>query len=231
MDVPADFQAVVQRQARELHGRVVGPHVIGIGKPEPLVEAMVRRQEHLRVADVPFPDQGRAVAVCLHDFADRFFFFGQSEGAAVHGGARQADPVGIAAGDQRGPGCAADRLGRIIIGETQAVHGHAVDVRGRIADGTVEGKIGETAVVQVEQDDVDGLFRILVEGQEGIFRVVGSVCAAEGRETADTGEQERRTHTFSQCGTSTNIGDWPVNSNRISYLCTHDQRTISFQVA
>ena len=70
VDVPADFQAVVQRQARELHGRVVGPHVIGIGKPEPLVEAMVRRQEHLRVADVPFPEQGRAVAVCLHDFAD-----------------------------------------------------------------------------------------------------------------------------------------------------------------
>ena len=61
-----------------LHGqvqdaRMVGPHVVGVGQAEVLVEAMLHGKEFLEVAQVPLSVAGGGVALLFADLRNRHF--------------------------------------------------------------------------------------------------------------------------------------------------------------
>ena len=82
---------------------MVGPHVVGIGKPEPFVEAVTGGKEGRVVAEVPLPHHAGAVAAAAEGFGKRRLGGGDSVAGVGAKRACNADPVGVTAGEERRP--------------------------------------------------------------------------------------------------------------------------------
>ena len=107
-----------QRQRRVVAGieRHERAHVVRVGQPEVIVEAVVVGQEFRLVAQVPFPDHARRVAALLEGFGDGHFVRVDALRIARHQdgvpeAGLQAVAQGIAARQQRGARRRADRMG------------------------------------------------------------------------------------------------------------------------
>ena len=156
--------AFVGRQVGELPFGVVGPHVIRVGESVPLVEPVLQRQEFLGVAEVPFSEDRRGVVAFLEHFGDGLLLVADAVWTARIGRVGEADAVGIAPREQSCAGCAADRLCGVEVGVPHPFEGQPVDVRGFVAQGSGEGEVSVSGVVEVNEDEIDviGSFRLRV---------------------------------------------------------------------
>ena len=110
---------------------MVGPHVVRVGKSEPLVEPVPGGQELGGVPEVPLALDRGGVAAGLEHLGDGALVPMQSDRRSGAQGALDPDPAGIAAGQQRRPGGRTDRLGRVELGESHPLPGQLIDVRSR----------------------------------------------------------------------------------------------------
>jgi hypothetical protein len=103
---------------------------------------------------VPLAEDGGGVAKGFDQLGQDRLVGVDAVAGTVVGGTVQPDAVRITSGEQGGPGRSADRLGHIEVREADTLGGHAVQVRGLEALGTVAAHIPISLVVGEDQDDV-----------------------------------------------------------------------------
>ncbi len=140
----------------------LGALVVRVGEAEEQIEAVARREKLGRVAEVPFSDNGGAVAALAEQCADGGLGGGEADARVGHERARDADALGVATGEQRGAARAAQRRRRVVARETHALGGEAVEV-GREDFGRAVA--AEVVVAEIVGDDVDDVGRAI--GAEG----------------------------------------------------------------
>jgi len=111
---------------------------------------------------VPFAEDRRGVVAFLEHFGDGLLLVADAVGAARIGRMGEADAVGVAPREQSCAGCAADGLRGVEVGVPHPFEGQPVDVRGFVAQGSGEGEVSVSGVVEVDEDEIDviGLFRL-----------------------------------------------------------------------
>lgn len=138
---------------------MVGPHVIGIGKPVVFVETVLKRQELGGIAQMPFAEDSRTIAFLLQEFTHRHFFRVDAIVRIGAGSTGKTDTVRIAAGQQTGTRCTADGLAGQKVSKPHALCRQVVDIRRRIAVGSVAGEITVTHIVQINQNHIGIVLR------------------------------------------------------------------------
>ena len=143
-----------RRKRPRLRLRVVRPHVVGIRQPEVLVEAVPRGQERGMMAEVPLADRRRAVAAVAKEFGERRLGGGETVPTRRTERARDADAVGIAAGEQGGTRRRADGLRDVEVGEPHALPSEPIDVRRGRRGAAITARIAVAHVVGEDHDHV-----------------------------------------------------------------------------
>ena len=151
-----DFFTVVERERRHFRGerRMVFGVVVGVGDAEPFVEAVAQRVKFEARAEVPFADAEGGVTPGLEHLGHGPLGIGDTVAAGVVVGALHAESVGVDAGHECGARGGAHGLGDIVLGETRALGGHAVEVRGLEAPGALRAHVGVAHVVDDDENDV-----------------------------------------------------------------------------
>ena len=157
-DIVVDDPLAIEQRQRRIAPRsrlgVVGPHVVGIGEPEPFVEAVTGGKERRVVAEMPLPHHAGAVAAAPQNFSQRRLGGGDAVAGVGPQRACDADPVGITAGEERRPRRRADRLGDVEVGEPHPFAGEPIEVRRGGGLSAVAGWITVAEVVGKDDDDV-----------------------------------------------------------------------------
>ena len=131
------------------------PHVVGIRRDHGLIEAMRRREEFRRIAEMPLADDTRIVARLLQQRAEGLLVVAQADlGIRSERRAAEAESVGIASGQQRDARRCADRLRGQEVREAQAFFTELIDVGRRILLRTVAAEVSPAHVITHDQDDV-----------------------------------------------------------------------------
>ena len=130
------------------------PHVVGVGDAPPFVEAVLRRQERLPVAEMPLAVERRRVALSAAEFRERQRVLRHACRRSRPQGARDPDPMRIAPGEQRCPRGGADRLRHREVRGTQPFTGHRIEARRLDARASVAGEIAVAEVVGEDDHDV-----------------------------------------------------------------------------
>jgi len=106
------------------------------------------------MAKVPLAEEGSGVTASLEHLGDEYFAVGNTGPRFRPGRSQHIDAIGIAAGEQTGPGGSAYRLGDVPVGEAQARVGHPVEVGSLEAGSSEFPCIGVTLVIGHDDDDV-----------------------------------------------------------------------------
>ena len=131
------------------------PHVVRIRQDHRIVEAVLRREEFRRVAQMPLTDHTGPIANVTQQGAERLLVVAES-GLRIRPerGAAQAETIRITTSKERHPRRSADGLGRVETGEAQAFLGQAVDVRRHILRRTIAAGVSPTHVVAHNVHDI-----------------------------------------------------------------------------
>ena len=157
------FCGVAFRQLREIRAffddvfvlqQGEGRHVVAVGEPEVLVEALPRGQEDSGVAQVPLANRRRRVADRLEHVGDGHLPGIEPDGTARLEDVRHADPYRVTAGHQRGPGRRTDGRADVEVGELDAFGGEAVEVGRGEPLRAEHADVGVALVVGEHDDDV-----------------------------------------------------------------------------
>ena len=146
------------KRRKVFRGGVLRPHVVGIGDAEILVEAVIRRQELLVIAEVPLSEHGGGVALGLEKFREERLLRVDADTAAWSQGPIDADAVGVATGEKAGSGRRADRLGSIPLGKLSPFSRHAVEMRCFVTLSAIDANIAIALVVCENDDDIGRAF-------------------------------------------------------------------------
>ena len=119
---------------------------------------MTVRSERLGPAQMPLADRGRGVALVAEHLPNRDLFLCQPRHLRREEDVRNTRPHGIPPRQQGGTRGTAERCGRVEVGESQALGGHPIQVRGPDRRRAVDAKVAVTEVVGEDQDEVR-LFR------------------------------------------------------------------------
>ena len=178
---------LARRVGRSVHVLgMLGPHVVGIGQPKILVEAVLERQEFGMVSQVPLAEDGRRVSLLSAEFSQGHFV-----GVNAHFGGRSecagnADPSVIAAGHQTGSRRRADGRRDDEVGETHSIAGHLIEMRCRIVLRAERTNVRVAHVVNEDDDDVGGVgglaARRLDRGGSAQHRQAGDQRGNTGRD-------------------------------------------------
>ena len=146
------------------HARQVGPrlgpvgmerpHVVRVGHAEPLVEAMARRQKRWEVPEMPLAEEGRRIAALARELGDGGLALGEPVRRGGDERARDADAIGVAAGEDRSARGGAHGLGRIEAREARTLAREPVEVGGREVAGSVAADVRPALVVGDDQHDI-----------------------------------------------------------------------------
>ncbi len=129
IDDPGLPRSRERRIVARLRLRVGWPHVVGIGKAEVFVKPVVNRQEPGMMAEVPLAGHAGGVSLPLEELGEGRLAVGDPVLGLGPEGAVDADPVGVAAGEQGRARGRTDRLGDVEIGEPPPFAGEPVEVR------------------------------------------------------------------------------------------------------
>ena len=134
-------------------------------EPVEMVVAAQKRTEFRQAAEMPFADEGRAIASFPEKRRQRWLLGRQSDDS--RGGQRllqtDREAVLISAGDQRDAGGRADRRIGVRLQKTHAGRGETIDVRRSKVGPAVTGDVGVSEIVGEDEDDVGAARRLLRE--------------------------------------------------------------------
>ncbi len=130
------------------------PHVVGIGQPQVLVEAMMRRQKLAMVTQVPLAEDGRVIPALFEDLGKRPFVIADADPALRTEGSQNPHAVRITSGQKGGPRCRADALSDAEAGEPPPFLSHAVEIGRANTDGAKAAEIAVTHVIGVDNDEI-----------------------------------------------------------------------------
>ena len=133
---------------------VEGPHVVGVGQPVDLVEALLGGQERRAVAEVPLADHAGRVALLLQELGQGLLLRVEPVASGGAQRAEDADPLRVAPRQERGSRRAADRLGHVEVREAHALGGEPVQVRRLEALRAVAPDVGVALVIGEDEHDV-----------------------------------------------------------------------------
>ncbi len=130
------------------------PHVVRVGQPEVLVEAVLQRQVGLLVAQVPLAHGAGGVAPALQQLGDGDLVRVQAHLRVRAESALDPDPLGVAPREQGRTGRRAHRLRRVEVGEAHPLGRQPVQVRRGEPLGPVHADIRPALVIGEDEDDV-----------------------------------------------------------------------------
>ena len=108
---------------------VIRPHVVGVGQPEVFIKPVMERQEARMMSEMPLAGDAGRVPSLLEQLGHRRLAVGDAVLGAGAERAVDADPVGVAAGQQRRARGRANRLRDVEVGEPPPFARQAVEVR------------------------------------------------------------------------------------------------------
>jgi len=124
------------------------PHVVRVRQDHRIIEAMIRRHELRRVAEMPLADHAGVVPGVAEQGAERLLVVAEPRlRLRAEGGAAEAEPVGVATRHQRGTGRSAHGLGGVEAREAETILGQTVDVRREVLRRAIATGIGPAHVV------------------------------------------------------------------------------------
>ena len=178
----------IRRRAVEIAG--AAPEVA-----EELIEAAVQRVVLLQCPEVPLADQPRHVAGAAHQVAKRGLPFRQAQlrvGPAhivVRGIVLVPEAILVAPGKEAGPGRTADGCRDVAVGQSHALPGQAVDVRGGDHFGPVGPDVAVPEVIGNDDHDIGAGAGFRVCGAGGQLAAAGQAGQHKTREKRPLAEQ------------------------------------------
>ena len=133
---------------------MIGPHVIGVGQAEIIIEAMLHRQKLFVMAQVPFAVTGGGIAFLFADLSQSHLTCVDAVGCLGAECAENAYAHIVTAGEQSRSRGAAHGLGYIKICELAAFPGHAVEMWRGVSLRAKGADVGVAHVVHEDDDDV-----------------------------------------------------------------------------
>ena len=124
------------------------PHVVRIRQDHRIVEAVLRREEFRRIAQMPLTDHTGPIAGIAQQGAERLFVVAEPGlRLRTEGGTAQTETIRITTSKERHPRRSADGLGRVETGEAQAFFGQSIDVWRHVLGRSVAAWVSPTHVI------------------------------------------------------------------------------------